>query len=1196
MSTPLTRAALEKTLHQRDIEIHALRAELAAVKAALPPGIRDPGAYLRQAQRVFAGMLHTDAQGRITWANEAFLERCHCTLPQLLGRPVAHLPPDMPPDAPLAAEVSAGLARGEAFHFELPDPRPRNERNWLRLKMQPIFGEDHSVDLFVGLLEDISAKRRALLALAETEAEFQILAAQVPCVLYRVRPSKTSVPEFLSWSSRLHELFGLESMHGFCEYIHADDRPLFLNAVAQANETGGPLSIEFRLLVPGQPQRWCKASSMLTGCDELGMVRSGSLEDITLQWKAEESARQNELRAMLVREGLGISRWEYHYDTNHTTLSEECRNILGYADQAWPGNCRAIMTYVHPEDLPVITTAWNKYHGGETSIFTCEHRLRCHDGSYRWMLNRGVVTEYSAHGAPLVFTGFLGDIHARKLSQQAQTTTAKRLTTTIKKLKRGVLLVDEDRKVVLTNTSFCQLFGLAQEPEELIGADYGLIEAQVQAFVAGPLDEVPLADMSTLVARRQEVRHNLLRLRNGRVIERDFVPVEEHGADIGFLWKFEDITDSYLTETTLRLREEKYRTIIDSMQLGLVELDLSQRVLYANPNYCAIIGYTNEELIGRPLPPRLVPPESQAYVREQLQKRAQGISNSYELAIVTKTGETKWLFSGVAPLYDHEHRVAGSIGISLDVSQQKQMEQSLREAKQLAEQSSRAKELFLANMSHEIRTPMNAILGMSQLLAKTPLAPKQSNYLHAISTSAQNLLVIINDILDLSKLDSGRMALERVGFNVSRLCEQVKKTLLYKAEEKGLALTVNVNPLVPDVVLGDPYRITQILLNLASNAVKFTEKGEVTIACELVHFHQGSVALEFVVRDTGIGIEAEYLQRIFQEFSQEDPSITRQFGGTGLGLSISRSLARLMDSEIVIESEKNRGTVTCFALELPTGTVEDLPHRRPVSSSNLQELRGKHVLLVEDNEYNMLMAKTLLLNSHLRVVEAENGQQALACARQQAFDLILMDVQMPLLDGFEATRQLRQELGLTIPIIALTASAISGEKEKCLAAGMDDYLTKPFYEDELLQMLCDWLLPSLSPPTSPPAASPVVPPAPTILYNLEVLQSMARGDQKFVSSMLQTFIISTQRTLQDLHAALAVGNMTGLQAAAHKLRPSLRHLQIHSALKLMDLIENWTGPFSYDDLQPSVEAADRILRQVLVEMGTEQEKRRAAGY
>ncbi|RZK34426.1 MAG: response regulator, partial [Hymenobacter sp.] len=560
--------------------------------------------------------------------------------------------------------------------------------------------------------------------------------------------------------------------------------------------------------------------------------------------------------------------------------------------------------------------------------------------------------------------------------------------------------------------------------------------------------------------------------------------------------------------------------------------------------------------------------------------------------------ERKWVFVGAAPIYDEDKQPAGTIGINLDITHQKHLEQNLREAKQQAENSAKAKELFLANMSHEIRTPMNAILGMSQLLAKTTLAPRQSNYLHAISTSAQNLLVIIDDILDISKLDAGKMTIERVGFNVARLCEQVEKTILYKAEEKGLRFVTKVSPLIPNVVLGDPHRITQILLNLVSNSVKFTEKGEITVESEVAGYFNGQIIIAFSVCDTGVGIDAAYLESIFQEFSQEDSSITRKFGGTGLGLSISRSLVRLMGGEIEIESEKGKGTSSHFCLFLPIGTVHDLPQRKSAASINSQDLRGKRVLLVEDNEYNRLLANTFLRNAQLEVTEAENGEIAIERVREQEFDLILMDMQMPVMDGFEATRYLRQELGLATPIVALTASAINGEKQRCLAAGMNDYLTKPFYEDELVQMVHDWVLrPTGAGAEAPPVPEPV--PTPVVatdgaLYKLDMLLDTSRGNQKFVEAMLKTFIDGTYNALRDLGRALEVGNVQGLRGTAHKLRPSLVHLQIQPAVALMDKLENWEGPFSYDDLQPLVEEADRLLRQVLADMSTELQARRAA--
>jgi CheY-like chemotaxis protein len=262
------------------------------------------------------------------------------------------------------------------------------------------------------------------------------------------------------------------------------------------------------------------------------------------------------------------------------------------------------------------------------------------------------------------------------------------------------------------------------------------------------------------------------------------------------------------------------------------------------------------------------------------------------------------------------------------------------------------------------------------------------------------------------------------------------------------------------VLLGDPYRITQILLNLASNSVKFTEKGTVRVACTVAGPPEaGKVAVEFLVQDTGVGIDAEYLARVFDDFSQEDSSVTRKFGGTGLGLGISKKLVELLGGELRIESEKNRGTTSRFTLRLPIGAEHDVPAKDGADVSGFQQaLRGKRVLLVEDNVFNRMLASIFLTNAGLEVKEAENGKIAVAMAREQPFDVVLMDVQMPVMNGYEATAILREQFGLAVPIIALTANAITGERSKCLAAGMNDYLTKPFKEDSLVKMVYDWVL------------------------------------------------------------------------------------------------------------------------------------------
>ena len=535
------------------------------------------------------------------------------------------------------------------------------------------------------------------------------------------------------------------------------------------------------------------------------------------------------------------------------------------------------------------------------------------------------------------------------------------------------------------------------------------------------------------------------------------------------------------------------------------------------------------------------------------------------------------------------------VAYGLDITERVATERALRHAKLAAESAVRARELFLANMSHEIRTPMNAILGMSQLLAKTELAPDQDSYRQAITTSAEHLLVIINDILDLSKLEAGKMALEQVGFTPSHLLAEIEQTLHYKAEEKGLRLMTQVTPAVPRVLLGDPYRIRQVLLNLAGNAVKFTEAGSVAITCDFVPDSDGGTGeIVFKVVDTGIGIEPEFVQNIFNEFSQADSSVTRKFGGTGLGLSITRNLLKLMGSDIQLESEKHKGTVMQFALRLPAGTPFDLTPKvvLPPDSPTRQQLRNKQVLLVEDNRFNRQIAKTFLSHAHVQVTEAEHGAEAVEIAQNQRFDLILMDIQMPVMDGYAATALLRQQLGLGTPIIALTANAVKGEREKCLAAGMNSYLTKPFKEDELLRIVGEWALTQPAPAEEPAVAVPsflLAPPEPLTegqvkLYTVDELLIAGQGDLEFVTFMLQTFVESCEEAAQGFSEGMREGNIDLIKSTAHTLWPSLAHLGAHQLVPPVEALDQWKSGFQPELLQPIIDSVLKMLHEIAAQI------------
>ena len=832
-------------------------------------------------------------------------------------------------------------------------------------------------------------------------------------------------------------------------------------------------------------------------------------------------------------------------------------------------------------------------------------------------------------------------------------------------LERGTL------KVSYANPAACVHFGYARL--EFIGMTVADFDTRFGDGDVAQLDAALAAARGPVVF---ETRH---RCKDGSAREVEVtVFLAESGGSATYICSFKDLTSQKRAEREKHRQQATLQSLIDSIPDMVYYQDRDGRYLGCNTAYAAHVGSTPAAIVGHSCNDFFLP-----LIAAQMRERdAQCMQDQREIASEWRVplggGEAATYHTVVSPLWDENGELQGVLGISRNITERANAEEAIRRAKEAAEEATRMKSDFLANMSHEIRTPMNAVIGLSHLVLKTTLTPRQRDYVQKVQASGQHLLGIINDILDFSKVEAGKLDLEEADFELEKLLDNVSGLVSEKCHAKGLELLFDVAPDVPRTLVGDSLRIGQVLLNYANNAVKFTDRGEVLISVRASERTATGVLMQFRVRDTGIGLTPEQSARLFQSFTQADTSTTRKFGGTGLGLAICKKLAELMGGEVGVQSEPGRGSTFWFTARLGIGqarqrelvprpdlrgrralVVDDNEHAREVMADMLQGMtfstaeaasgraaleairdaaeaghpfdivyldwrmpgmngidcareiralglaappvmlmvtaygreemlkeaarigienvlvkpvtpsilfdttmgmlgalreaggtppenaalarlgviRGARILLVEDNDINQQVARELLEEAGLVVDVADNGEIALAKLAGGSYDLVFMDMQMPVMDGVTAARALRRDpRHALLPVVAMTANGMAQDRQKCMDAGMNDFLVKPIDPDELWSLLLRWVRPraKAAPAPAPAAATSGLPQAP----GLDTAGGLARMVNKvpLYLSMLRRYAAGQACAPERIRASLAEGDTATAERTAHTLK------------------------------------------------------------
>ncbi|MDM8161850.1 PAS domain S-box protein [Labilibaculum sp. K2S] len=1139
---------------------------------------------VQQSERLLSALMnniplpvyHKDVNGVYLGGNTAFANSIGFSENEFIGKTVFDLFPNNDLTEIYHQADLLVFKSCQAQSYEAKIKNKDGSFNDVIFNKAPFFNQDGTLGGLVGAIVDITERKRDEEKLWESQQLFRSVLDNIPQSVFWKDKDGIYLGCNISFAKDVglvssDEIVGKTDYDVACasqaDLYRADDQLVMTNDAPKLN-------FEESQMTPEGNQIWEKISRIPMH-DSKGNVIGvlGTYEDITERKQVVEMMRQSEEKFRLLYNSTPAMLYSIDQEGNLLTVSDYWLIVMGYTREEVLG--RALSDFVTKESLQYSReVVWPLFLKNGS----------CTDVEFQFVKKNGeiiicmlsAIAQWNSDGKLVGSLEVIVDISELRKKEEEVATAQRLLQDFLDNIPYSVAILDLRERLLFANEPFSKInFSTKQE---LIGKHHNeYISSQKLQRKASEGNAYVLSNQESLRAEVSDVSPD------GE--EYHFVTIEfplynskDEFSYIGVI--IDDVTEQIHRENELKEakqvsenRKQFLQSFMDNASAAMFAKDLSGKYLLTNNKKQEFHALKKKSLPEGPRKKLLKGSPSNDFNDEDLSVVKAGKVLEFFDSIERENGRMEYFKTLKFPIYDPESKLIAVGGITNDITDSVTREIEVEEARKIAEEAASSQERFLASMSHDMRTPLNGVVGMVNLMEQTSLSAEQKEYLDAMKVSSYNLKVLINDILDISKIQAGKLNIESVLFDLDEILHSIDNVFRHEAKEKGVRFSIEVASGMPTMLEGDPSRLNQILNNLIGNALKFTAKGFVKLSLFYKVLTENKVNIEFVVEDSGIGISEEGLTKLFKPFMQASSDTTRKFGGSGLGLSICKSLVELQLGEISVSSELNKGSIFRFNISYLIAEQANIQsHRQSIKNSvSLEELPSMRCLLAEDNLINQKVVFHVLKKVGISMDIANNGKEAVEILREKAalYQFVLMDIQMPVMDGYKATIIIREELGLQIPIIAMTASVLKGDRESCLEAGMNDFVPKPFMIEELLYVIRKLTKEQgkKEKSLSQPLLTDVMPEVlqsettkPQMEFGDEPLYSMMNvediDDADFKLEILNMFLDIVPKALQELTILIAQAtDWDTVTKVAHKLKGSVGILLMNEMIKQLSVIE-----------------------------------------